>query len=160
MEEPEFFISPGSSDKHHNWTGGLAQHTHEVIKISLDMAKSIPCDKNVLIIAGLWHDFGKILSYQPSVESRSGWIDAPLKKKMGGHLARSYAAFLAASTTDLTLASNPFVENIAHCILSHHGLREWGSPASPQTPEAWILHLADSASARCLGGEDLTQVRK
>jgi 23S rRNA maturation-related 3'-5' exoribonuclease YhaM len=39
-------------------------------------------------------------------------------------------------------------DNIIHNILSHHGKREYGSPVSPATKEAWILHQADNLSAR------------
>lgn len=45
------------------------------------------------------------------------------------------------------------IEEILHCILAHHCEKEWGSPVKPKTKEAWIVHLADQTSARCLGGE-------
>jgi len=37
---------------------------------------------------------------------------------------------------------------VLHCILSHHGRREWGSAVAPSSREAWLVHLADMKSAR------------
>ena len=31
---------------------------------------------------------------------------------------------------------------------AHHGIRAWGSPVSPNTQLAWLLHLSDNLSAR------------
>jgi 23S rRNA maturation-related 3'-5' exoribonuclease YhaM len=32
--------------------------------------------------------------------------------------------------------------------MAHHGRREWGSPVSPATPTAQLLHQSDMTSAR------------
>ncbi len=37
---------------------------------------------------------------------------------------------------------------IKHCILSHHGEYEYGSPELPKTMEAFILHCADNMDAK------------
>jgi 23S rRNA maturation-related 3'-5' exoribonuclease YhaM len=42
----------------------------------------------------------------------------------------------------------PERDAVIHCMLSHHGRREWGSPVEPVTPEAYILHVADMLSSR------------
>ena len=39
------------------------------------------------------------------------------------------------------------LEVIRHCILSHHGKLEYGSPVTPATVEAIILNMADLTSA-------------
>jgi 23S rRNA maturation-related 3'-5' exoribonuclease YhaM len=44
--------------------------------------------------------------------------------------------------------NQPDIDEVWHCILSHHGMKEWGSPVAPQTRMAWLLHLADGLSAR------------
>ncbi len=43
---------------------------------------------------------------------------------------------------------------ILHMILSHQGKNEWGSPKTPQFPEAYALFFSDEADAK------LTQIRK
>ena len=37
---------------------------------------------------------------------------------------------------------------LKHCILSHHGEYEYGSPVLPKTLEAHILHCADDMDAK------------
>jgi 3'-5' exoribonuclease len=37
---------------------------------------------------------------------------------------------------------------VIHCILSHHGRKDWGSPVEPATLEALVLHQADMLSAK------------
>lgn len=37
---------------------------------------------------------------------------------------------------------------LVHCILSHHGKLEFGSPKVPAIMEAMALHLADNADAK------------
>lgn len=171
----DFLSVSASSNKHHNWDGGLAVHTDEVITISLDMAKSVPgVDLGILVVAGMWHDFGKIWAYEkvevpdrPDVMGGSThmeWVDTKAKHLVGGHLSRSYAEWLVFNRRIFN-RSDPttpaaFVDAVGHCILAHHGCREWGSPCTPQTKEAFILHLADSCSARLLGGENLGSYRK
>jgi 23S rRNA maturation-related 3'-5' exoribonuclease YhaM len=39
-------------------------------------------------------------------------------------------------------------DNVLHAIIAHHAWREWGSPCTPDTRLAWLLHLCDSLSAR------------
>jgi 23S rRNA maturation-related 3'-5' exoribonuclease YhaM len=40
------------------------------------------------------------------------------------------------------------IDEVLHAILAHHGNKEFGSPVSPQTKLAWMLHLCDGISAR------------
>ena len=41
------------------------------------------------------------------------------------------------------------LENLLkHCMLSHHGEYEYGSPKLPKTIEAFILHSADNLDAK------------
>jgi 3'-5' exoribonuclease len=37
---------------------------------------------------------------------------------------------------------------LIHCILSHHGELEYGSPKKPATAEAMALHFADNTDAK------------
>jgi 3'-5' exoribonuclease len=38
-------------------------------------------------------------------------------------------------------------EHLLHLIASHHGLKEYGAPVTPRTPEAWMLHHIDNIDA-------------
>jgi 3'-5' exoribonuclease len=50
-------------------------------------------------------------------------------------------------------------EEVLHAILSHHGMRQWGSPVAPKSRLAWLLHLADSMSARMADADTLDVVK-
>lgn len=43
---------------------------------------------------------------------------------------------------------DPFkIEELVHCLLAHHGRKEWGSPVEPHCMEAVILNQADNIDA-------------
>ena len=46
---------------------------------------------------------------------------------------------------------------LKHCIISHHGELEYGSPKKPALPEAFALNFADCADAKM---ETLTEIFK
>jgi len=39
-------------------------------------------------------------------------------------------------------------DSLLHCILSHHGELEWGSPKRPKTLEAIVLHYAENLDGK------------
>lgn len=107
-----------------------------------DFYKDQTIDKEVLFIAALYHDLGKVWDY----ELTDGRYTAAPHKRMIHHISRSAIEWeKIASKLKLPEA---FIHTVTHCILSHHGQREWGSPVAPFSREAWILHLSDSMSAR------------
>lgn len=146
---------PKSPKLHHYGRGGLATHTTEVVELCLHNAERYPgVNKRVLFLAALYHDVGKIWDY----EFRDGeWYGNEHKRRIH-HIIRS-----ALFWNEVCVKKpNPYSEDVLHCILSHHGRREWGSPVAPDTKEAWLLHLCDAMSARmddCLR-VDMLKVQK
>ena len=57
LNESGFFEAPSSIDRHHNWRGGLAEHSLGVYRIASELNNELP--KESLIIAGLLHDICK-----------------------------------------------------------------------------------------------------
>jgi 3'-5' exoribonuclease len=39
-------------------------------------------------------------------------------------------------------------QHLLHLVASHHGTKEWGSPVTPKTPEAVLLHAIDNMDAK------------
>ncbi len=146
LNDPRFWEAPASSKWHHNYDGGLAEHTAEVVEMALSIQKAKPeLDRDALIVAAFWHDYAKIFDYVKEPDGTWGETDHHDEQ---GHLVRSYAEFRAAAASlDYPAA---FIDKVSHLLLAHHGRKEWGSPKEPQTPEAWALHLADMISVRCL----------
>lgn len=145
LNDSRFRNGFGGAEHHHNFQGGLVVHTCEVLRNVVKM--SYQCDddtQTVLKVAAIWHDFMKVSDYAP--DENGACVKQPYLKLIN-HVAGSFAAFyLKLSQTNYTYKPE-MIERIAHCILSHHGRKEWGSPVEPRTAEAFVLHAADMMSA-------------
>ena len=156
ISREEFARAPGSTKHHHAYTGGLAEHTLEVVEYCNTSAKIAGMELNydILIGAAIIHDWAKIYDYglvnDPDNPGAQKWANMPYKFGIH-HIAGSHAEFYRQAYTVLHL---PTMRAIEHCILSHHGRRDWGSPVEPSTPEALILHHADNWSAKFGPGKE------
>ena len=130
--------SSGHHPAAHQTPGGLPIHTAEVLHHCLSVFNaevSLP----VLITATIWHDYLKTEEY---TLTNVGVVMKTLYARRIGHVVGGALEFADRSAGwDL-----PEREAILHCLLSHHGRREWGSPVTPATLEAHILHWADMLS--------------
>ena len=176
----KFFVCPAAIGFHHAYEGGLLVHTVEVCDIALGMSVLTTnqnlakpwCGHDILIAAALFHDLIKIKEYDSfwdfpanTVGQRllriPGTDESGLQKfwkhtdygKSIGHICGSAAAFQTAA--DYRGVSFATIEAVTHCILAHHGRKEWGSPVEPQTLEALILHQADMLSAKFGATKDI-----
>ena len=155
---PQFHVWSGSAHKHQHHYGkhGLCIHTAEVIKLCLgnnELLSAGICD-NHLFLAGLFHDLGKMWDYVPIDKDLTEWEGAAHKRHIH-HISRS-----AIMWHDVAHKHGVDEDEILHAILAHHGQREWGSPVSPNTKLAWMLHLCDSISARMYDAETWDHVKK
>ena len=88
------------------------------------------------------HDVGKIMELSDFPEN-----DYTDEGQLLGHI------FIGAELIRDTAAKiegfpQKLVMLLMHCILSHHGELEYGSPKVPETIEAFILHCADNMYAK------------
>lgn len=121
-------------------------HTYEVADYALGLAMGVPCvSTEVLAVSAIVHDFLKTREY--GWDDKSNYVIKYPYRRDIRHVAGSYAWWIeAARAHDI---NQEFTDRVGHCILSHHGRQEWGSPIEPRTFEALILHTADLMSARC-----------
>lgn len=159
---PGFTSHSGSVDnRHHYGEGGLLRHTAEVAQLCMANATlgadwGHRVDMRVLWLAAVAHDAGKLFDYEPRqhvVASRGSDVEygptswhKTTHHRLVHHVARS--AILWSAAVAETGLCRDIEEQVLHCILSHHGSPAFGSPITPKTREAWILHLADMLSAR------------
>jgi 3'-5' exoribonuclease len=139
---------------HQYGVGGLAKHTYEVAYLcerngvmSNTFGNSL-VNRRILFLASLFHDVGKLRDYKFTTDAFgiTKWERTPHKRHIH-HISRSAITWThAVAATGLC---RDIEDDVLHCILSHHGRREWGSPVAPCSREAWILHLSDMLSARC-----------
>ncbi|MFO7953158.1 MAG: HD domain-containing protein [Bacillota bacterium] len=140
-----FSRAPAARTVHHNWIGGLLEHTLEVIAFCRSQAQQYPGEINLdlLLTGAILHDIGKIEEYRTDSLS----FEFTDRGKLIGHIC------IGKEMLDQKLVQIPdFPSNLclelAHIILSHHGAREWGSPEIPKTINAFALFHADLISAR------------
>lgn len=128
---------------HHGFVGGLLEHTLGVTRNCDYFAKSYPIlNADLLVTAGLFHDIGKIEELSTFPEN-----DYTDEGQLLGHI------MIGAMRIKESIAAIPNfpakLENeLIHCILSHHGELEFGSPKKPALAEAVALAFADNMDAK------------
>ncbi len=147
----KFKSAPASTGIHHGYLGGLLEHTLFMLRLS----RSVPnvyeeIDYSLLVTGLILHDIGKITSY-----TYDKVIDHTDEGHLIGHIVRGYeiAKNVINKIPDFPNAKK---EMILHIILSHHGLREYGSPITPKFAEAFMVHDLDNLDARMMMFRDET----
>jgi len=155
MEE-RFWTWPASIQKHHACHNGLARHTYEVLELCIATASTsllaARTDRLVITLGALWHDIGKVDEYRyvsPVGNQDGHWSSATAKRYGITHIM---SGLMRWSKTASAAWEREFHIRIAHLIASHHGRLEWGSPVTPVSHEALILHQADMASVMADSG--------
>lgn len=150
-----YMLIPAARMHHHAYLHGLLQHTLEVYEwamMTADMQATyhgLQLDKQVIGIAALFHDIGKIREYDVSpLGLLTGF------NRHGELLGHHYMSAKIATKVLSKLVTAEQIEEIEHCILSHHGRLEWGAAIVPKTPYAMIVHLADMASSQPVSAKD------
>ena len=136
--QSDFVSKPAAHSHHHNYIGGLLQHTIEVMKFAYVISTVVECNKDIILTAAFFHDIEKVKEY--TLEGDYLPYASNIGHIMGSMM--TFNEYAKANGVD-----SKTIEEIDHCILAHHGRKEWGSPVEPQTPEAKIVHEADMLSA-------------
>jgi len=141
----KFAHCPAAKSVHHNYVGGLLEHTLEVIYFCRKMFEMYPhqINKDILLTGAILHDIGKIEEY----DLFSFNFEITTRGKLIGHIS------IGKEIVDRYLARiEDFPEELRleleHVLLTHHGQKEWGSPEIPKTIQAFALFHADLVSAR------------
>ena len=141
-----FAAAPAGRQVHHNYGGGLLEHTLEVMeycRLAYDLQGN-GMDRDLLLMGAMLHDIGKVEEYD--LNSLTFRLSEH-GKLLGGHiiLGRDMIRDWIDQVGEFPAEQAQALE---HMILSHHGVPEWGSPVTPKTMEAICLHQADLLSAR------------
>ncbi|MCG6157536.1 3'-5' exoribonuclease YhaM family protein [Rubinisphaera margarita] len=143
---------PAASRNHHAYRSGFLEHVLSVTKTAVYLGHkyreyysemSPPLSIELIVAGAILHDIGKLIEL--SAEPHGADYTAP--GRLIGHilLGRDMVRDYAKSTPDL----NPdTLLRLEHIIVSHQNLPEWGSPVSPHTPEALLVHYADDIDAK------------
>ncbi len=144
-----FRQAPGGKTMHHDYIGGLLEHTVSVAGICRMLSVHYEgVDADLLLAGALLHDIGKVheLSY-------SGAFDYTDEGRLLGHLymGTEYVSGVCAALPGFPPGKTTLVK---HMILSHHGELEYGSPKRPKTLEAILLHHVENMDAKATAFND------
>ena len=146
--EDEAFISlfRGSSAAktvHHGFVGGLMEHTLSVAKLcEFYCIRYRKLNRDLLITAALCHDIGKTRELSSFPEN-----DYTDEGNFLGHIVMG-VEMLHDKIKDIDGFPDRLASELKHCIISHHGELEYGSPKKPAIIEAVALNLADNTDAK------------
>ena len=148
----QFAAAPGGASVHHNYLGGLLEHTLLMCRNAVAMTKTYPeLDADLLIAGVILHDVGKIREY--SYESA---LDHTFDGRLIGHIVMG-----CEMTRERIRALGDFPEELErmllHIILAHHGHMEFGSPKTPKFAEAFIVYMLDNLDARLAMFRDVAE---
>ena len=130
---------------HHNFFGGLLEHTLGIVKICDFLADQYPqVNRDVLFAGAFFHDIGKTeeLTELPIVD----YTD---EGQLLGHIMIG-VQWINEKVNQIEGFPKPLANMIKHCVIAHHGELEYGSPKKPAILEAALLHYADNIDAKVM----------
>ena len=139
----KFMIVPAAKLWHHNYLGGLAEHTLSLVKLCHQLHQHYPqLNRDILVAAALLHDLGKIYELDAK-----GFINYSTEGRLLGHISMA-CEIVSDKIQNLKDFPDTIKQQLMHCILSHHGKQEYGSPVVPMTLEALVLNYADELDSK------------
>ncbi len=155
----KFCTAPAAIKMHHNYIGGLLEHTNSMLKVAQKILPLYPNLQADLVLTGIFlHDMSKTeeLTYALGFSySNSG--------QLVGHIVQG--AIMLDQKADMLLdrgveINREIVDSVMHILLSHHGKYEFGSPKLPATPEALMVSYIDDLDAKLNFVEDAIENEK
>lgn len=143
----EFCKAPAAMKMHHNYLGGLLEHTNNMLKVAECILPLYPDVSVDLVLAGIFlHDLGK--TKELSYDMAFAYTDSG---QLIGHITKTFA-MVNKKADQLKAKGSPIDEDVmdllGHIILAHHGQYEFGSPKLPATPEAFMVNYIDDLDAK------------
>ena len=143
----QFCTAPAAMTMHHNYLGGLLEHTHNMLKVAAAILPLYPKIQADLVLTAIFlHDIAKTreLSYEVAFSySDSGQLLGHIV--LGMEMINKKAETL--SEKGIAVDSD-ILNSLSHIIVSHHGQYEFGSPKLPATAEAFMVCYIDDLDAK------------
>lgn len=128
---------------HHGFIGGLLEHSLSVAKLCDFIAKQYPViNRDLLVTAAICHDIGKVDELSSFPEN-----DYTDEGQLVGHIVMG-TMMVNEKINKIDGFPETLANELKHCILSHHGELEYGSPKKPALIEAVALAHADNMDAK------------
>ncbi|MBS4960852.1 MAG: 3'-5' exoribonuclease YhaM family protein [Clostridiales bacterium] len=138
-----FKVHSAAKTIHHGYMGGLVEHTLSVTQIcDFFSGRYKYVNRDILIACAMLHDIGKVRELSEFPEN-----DYTDEGQLLGHIYIG-AQMIGEEAAKIEGFPPKLISLMQHCILSHHGEYEYGSPKLPKTMEAFLLHFADDTDAK------------
>ena len=147
VEDEEFVKafrqSSAAKTVHHGFVGGLLQHTLAVTRLCDYFCTQYDVlNRDLLLTAAICHDIGK--TKELSLFPQNDYTD---DGQFLGHIV--IGSEMVGEKIKMIDGFPPLLAGeLKHCILSHHGEYEFGSPKKPAIVEAVALTFADNTDAK------------
>ena len=143
----KFKTAPAAKKMHHAYLGGLLEHTLSAAILANKIAGHYSeyyagINRDLLLTGAVLHDIGKTIEFDYKFS-----IDYSVEGRLLNHIV------IGIEMLDEKLKKiKDFPEKQAillkHMIVSHHGIREFGSPEPPKTIEAVLLNYIDEIDSK------------
>jgi len=148
--------APAAKAHHHAYIAGLLEHIVSMTGLLDQVAQHYgeTLDRDLLFLGSFFHDIAKLweLEYERA-------IDYTDEGRLVGHLVMGVELiekkvqhlndeFLKSGNGARSLFPDEKKLLVKHLVVAHHGRLEYGSPKTPQTLEAWVLHLVDDLDSK------------
>lgn len=140
----KFCTAPAAMQMHHNYLGGLLEHTHSMLNVATAILGNYPKLQADIVLAGIFlHDMSKTteLSYTTGFSYTDGG-------QLVGHLVQGVVLVEEKAKEAATPVSREILDALEHIILAHHGQYDFGSPKLPATAEAFMVSRLDDLDAK------------
>ena len=143
----KFQRSPAAVKMHHDYLGGLLEHTHNMMRVAISLFPLYPQIQSDLVLAALFlHDMGK--TEELACDIAFSYTDTG---QLVGHIVKMVADIYAKAeqlkAQGITIEQST-VDMLCHIILAHHGQYEFGSPKLPAMAEAFMVNYIDDLDAK------------
>ena len=139
----KFQTAPAAKTIHHAWIGGLLEHVLSLATLAAFTARHYPGVNADLLLTGvILHDIGKIeeLTYDRGF----GYSD---EGQLVGHILIGLR-MIEAKVREVPGFPPRLKWLVEHLVASHHGELAFGSPKTPATLEAMLLHHLDNLDSK------------
>jgi 3'-5' exoribonuclease len=144
-----FRDAPAAKVYHQAYRHGLLEHTISVAQAVSAAAAYFPgIDRDVAVSGALLHDIGKTEAYNDDPLA----IDLTDAGRLQGEIPLGYYK-VRREIEEIPGFDPALAQAVLHIILAHHGSLEHGSPVTPATREAVLVHMIDNLGGR-LGSFD------
>lgn len=150
----KFKYSSAAKAVHHGFVGGLLEHTLSVTKMCDYYTSVYPIlNRDLLLAAAICHDIGKTKELSSFPEN-----DYTDEGQFLGHIVMG-TEMVGEKIRKIDGFPKVLENELKHCIISHHGEFEFGSPKKPAIVEAIALNFADNTDAKIQSFTELMENR-